>query len=102
MPEEFPYADIIILALIAGFILLRLRSILGQKTGHENPNFFQPPQTKTQEKNEKNIEPIIQLSEKSLKARTGDFIAPPVSCATIKRRKEVATPPLLLGSSVSI
>lgn len=66
MPEEFPYADIVILALIAGFILLRLRSILGQKSGNDNPNFFQPPQAKNQEKNG---EPIIQLSEKSLKSR---------------------------------
>lgn len=29
------YADIVILALIAGFVLLRLRSVLGQKTGFE-------------------------------------------------------------------
>jgi predicted lipid-binding transport protein (Tim44 family) len=29
--------DIILLALVAGFILLRLRSVLGRRTGHERP-----------------------------------------------------------------
>ena len=42
MSENFPYADIIIIALIAVFILLRLRSVLGQKMGDENPDFFRP------------------------------------------------------------
>ena len=31
----FEYIDIILLAMIAGFIFLRLRGILGKKTGHE-------------------------------------------------------------------
>ena len=32
---NFEYVDIILLAMIAGFIFLRLRGILGKKTGHE-------------------------------------------------------------------
>ncbi len=36
MSEGFPYADIVILALIAGFILLRLRSVLGSKPDNDN------------------------------------------------------------------
>ena len=32
---NFEYVDIILLAMIAGFIFLRLRGILGRKTGHE-------------------------------------------------------------------
>ena len=36
MSNEFGYIDIILLAMIAGFIILRLRSILGRKTGHED------------------------------------------------------------------
>ena len=32
----FGYIDIILLAMIAGFIILRLRNILGRKTGHED------------------------------------------------------------------
>jgi predicted lipid-binding transport protein (Tim44 family) len=65
MSEGIPYADIIILALIAGFILLRLRSVLGQKTGNDDPNFFKrqlPPADLRQE-------PIVQINEKILKPR---------------------------------
>ena len=35
MNHSFEYIDIILLAMIAGFIFLRLRGILGRKTGHE-------------------------------------------------------------------
>ena len=35
MSNSFGYIDIILLGMIAGFIILRLRSILGRKTGHE-------------------------------------------------------------------
>ena len=36
MSNEFGYLDIILLAMIAGFIILRLRNILGRRTGHQN------------------------------------------------------------------
>ena len=42
MSNNFGYIDVILLGMIAGFIILRLRSILGRKTGHEtkiSPNF---------------------------------------------------------------
>ena len=42
MSNNIGYLDIILLGMIAGFIILRLRSILGRKTGHETkvyPNF---------------------------------------------------------------
>ncbi len=42
MSSSFGYLDIILLGMIAGFIILRLRSILGRKTGHDSkiyPNF---------------------------------------------------------------
>ena len=35
MNYSFEYIDIILLAMIAGFIFLRLRGILGKRTGHE-------------------------------------------------------------------
>ena len=44
MSYSFEYIDIILLAMIAGFIFLRLRGILGKKTGFEediNPNFHE-------------------------------------------------------------
>jgi predicted lipid-binding transport protein (Tim44 family) len=52
------HADIIILAAIAIFILLRLRSVLGHKIGHDQPP--QPPQDLTGDKNER----VVQLQPK--------------------------------------
>ena len=50
MNYSFEYIDIILLAMIAGFIFLRLRGILGKKTGFEediNSSFpHETPQTK--------------------------------------------------------
>ena len=39
MSNNFGYIDIILLAMIAGFIILRLRNILGRKTGHQDKTF---------------------------------------------------------------
>ena len=35
MSSNFGFLDIILLAMLAGFIVLRLRNILGKKTGHQ-------------------------------------------------------------------
>ena len=35
MNYSFEYIDIILLAMIAGFIFMRLRGILGKRTSHE-------------------------------------------------------------------
>tara|TARA_B100000029_G_scaffold14893_1_gene15391 strand:+ start:3124 stop:3726 length:603 start_codon:yes stop_codon:yes gene_type:complete len=35
MSDQFGYIDIILLAMFAGFIILRLRNVLGRKTGHQ-------------------------------------------------------------------
>ena len=54
MSNSFGYLDIILLGMIAGFIILRLRSILGRKTGHDSkvyPDFsekkFNMPKNET-------------------------------------------------------
>ena len=39
MSNNFGYLDIILLAMIAGFIIFRLRNILGRKTGHQEKAF---------------------------------------------------------------
>ena len=69
MSNSFGYLDIILLGMIAGFIILRLRSILGRKTGHESkvyPNFaekkFSMPQNDINLK-EKNFE-ILEGNDK--------------------------------------
>ena len=42
MDNAFQYMDIIFLAVVAGFVLLRLRSVLGKRTGSEkkDPNLY--------------------------------------------------------------
>ena len=69
MSNNFGYLDIILLGMIAGFIILRLRSILGRKTGHETkvyPNFaekkFSMPQKETKAA-EQNLE-ILEGKDK--------------------------------------
>lgn len=42
--ENFQFIDLIILAMIAGFIVLRLFSVLGRRTGHEPQRDGAPPQ----------------------------------------------------------
>ena len=39
MSNQFGFIDIILLAMFAGFIILRLRNILGRKTGHQEKVF---------------------------------------------------------------
>ena len=50
MSYSFEYIDIILLAMIAGFIFLRLRGILGKKTGFEENINSTFPHEKVQEK----------------------------------------------------
>ena len=43
MSSQFGFVDIILLAMFAGFIILRLRNILGRRTGHQGKpmnNYF--------------------------------------------------------------
>ena len=56
MNNSFEYLDIILLAIIAGFIILRLRGILGRRTGHEKKVFKDPFSKKvTQEVTEEKV-----------------------------------------------
>ena len=64
MNNSFEYLDIILLAMIAGFIILRLRGILGRKTGHEKKVFRNPLNKKvTQRDTEKKV---VNLSSNNL------------------------------------
>ena len=62
MNYSFEYIDIILLAMIAGFIFLRLRGILGKKTGHEEnmgasfPHDFSTKKQETQKIDENNFD----------------------------------------------
>jgi len=59
MNYSFEYIDIILLAMIAGFIFLRLRGILGKRTGFEG----KPPSQFQEVLNNINIEKKIKNSE---------------------------------------
>ena len=67
MSEAFQYIDILILAIIAGIVLLRLRSVLGRRTGHEKTDKtsynYETPQT-SQEEKVTPIEPKTSSSER--------------------------------------
>ena len=69
MSKNFGFIDIILLAMIAGFIILRLRNILGKKTGHDgkSTSVFDEKtynQFKTQAKNEPIIKDKLEDNEK--------------------------------------
>ncbi len=66
MSNNFGYIDIILLGMIAGFIILRLRSILGRKTGHEPKIYpaFSEKKFSTPENNEINTSrPNLEILE---------------------------------------
>jgi predicted lipid-binding transport protein (Tim44 family) len=68
MSEGIPYADIVIMALVAGFILLRLRSVLGHKVGHDTSELI-----KRQRPQETGLnEPVVQAQERPAKSRFRD------------------------------
>ena len=61
MSSNFGFIDIILLAMIAGFIILRLRNILGRKTGHEGKVTSVFDEKKFAEfKSELKVKPIIK------------------------------------------
>ena len=62
MSNNFGYLDLILLAMIAGFIILRLRNVLGRKTGHEGKVVSSLSEKKFEEF-KKTIKPKKQLTE---------------------------------------
>ena len=65
MSNSFGYLDIILLAMIAGFIVLRLRNILGRKTGHEDKVFS--------DFNEKKFEKFKEWNKQKQDSKTTEF-----------------------------
>ena len=62
MNYNFEYLDIVLLALFAGFIILRLREILGRKTGHER-KVYQNLEQKDFKENIDLNRPLSKLSD---------------------------------------
>jgi predicted lipid-binding transport protein (Tim44 family) len=61
MGGGFQFIDIILFALVAGFLILRLRSVLGRRDGHQGPaqDPFRPPAAKDKPEAE-----VVRLPER--------------------------------------
>src|SRR5579883_2979157 len=72
MGDGFQFLDIIVFALVAGFLVLRLRSVLGRRTGNERRRDpFVPPKVETVS------EKVVQLAP-----RGGSAAAPAIAGAS--------------------
>ena len=67
MNYSFEYIDIILLAMIAGFIFLRLRGILGKRTGFDGKSITQFEEVLKKVNNEKKIKPHETFDETAQK-----------------------------------
>jgi predicted lipid-binding transport protein (Tim44 family) len=77
MGDGFQYFDIILLALVAAFLVLRLRSVLGRRTGTERPaDPIRPPIAKR----EVGGDNVVSLTEASVR----DAVAPAGKAAGAK------------------
>ncbi len=72
MSEGFQFLDIIFFAMVAGFILLRLRSMLGRRTGHQQ----RPANPLARSQAEEASDNVISLPEREAEAEeAGDDFA---------------------------
>lgn len=77
MGNGFQFLDIILLAAIAGFLILRLRSVLGRRTGHEQPPQRYDPFAKDKAKAEESgDDKVVQLPERAQPAEEAGEEAP--------------------------
>ncbi len=62
MNEGFQFLDIILFAMIAAFLVFRLRGVLGRRTGHQS----RPPDNMTQRRNDSDAEGnVIELPDRT-------------------------------------
>jgi predicted lipid-binding transport protein (Tim44 family) len=82
MGEGFQYFDIILLAMVAGFVILRLRSVLGRRTGTERPRDpFRPLPPRDPTARETPTDNVIPLPDTAIPARVVTSAARPASAA---------------------
>jgi predicted lipid-binding transport protein (Tim44 family) len=74
MGDGFQYFDIILLALVAAFLVLRLRSVLGRRTGNERPaEPVRPPLVKR----EVGGDNVVSLTDSAIKEPVATAAKPP-------------------------
>ena len=94
MSNNFGFIDIILLAMIAGFIILRLRNILGRKTGHEgkSSSVFDEKkysQFKTKIKSEPILKNILEDKEKEEFLKGAEIAYESIITSIAKGNKEM-------------
>ena len=62
MGDGFQALDIILFAMIAAFLVLRLRSVLGRRTGHQRPPSDASPESDVKTKSKENV---VELSDQT-------------------------------------
>jgi len=73
---EFQYLDIILFAMIAGFLVLRLRSVLGRRTGNERRrDLFPRRAARVSDKVTTLVEPDKQVARPTGAAHPADVVA---------------------------
>jgi len=97
MSNNFGFIDIILLAMIAGFIILRLRNILGRRTGHEgkNPAVFDDKkysQFKPENKNKPILKDILEDDEKKEFLKGAEIAYENIITSFAKSEKEKLKP----------
>ena len=65
MGDGFQFLDIIIFAAIAAFLVLRLRGVLGKRTGHERPPGYDPFRKDKTEGEESAQDKVIPLPDRN-------------------------------------
>jgi predicted lipid-binding transport protein (Tim44 family) len=77
MGDGFQYFDIILLALVAAFLVLRLRSVLGRRTGTERPADPVRPQIANREVGGDNVVNLTEAAAREAANPTGNPAAKP-------------------------
>jgi predicted lipid-binding transport protein (Tim44 family) len=89
MGGGFQFIDIILFALVAGFLILRLRSVLGRRDGHQGPaqDPFRPPAAKEPAEAE-----VVRLPERGEPATGAVADHPPGSLQAGLTQIKIADP----------
>ncbi len=101
MGEGFQFFDIILFAAIAAFLVLRLRSVLGKRTGHQERPTHDPFQQAQQKQKERSGEAardrdkVIPMPDRNTRSESGG--ADEVTDSDLKAAAEKAETPLSAG-----
>jgi predicted lipid-binding transport protein (Tim44 family) len=83
MSDGIPFIDIIILLAVAAFLILKLRSVLGKKSGHEKRPEFDPFKQKRGEAGE---DKVIHLPNRN---KAGEDVGGPAEARTARKEPDM-------------